>query len=158
MKQFSKITESNSPKFKLGLDVHGVIDVLPDFFSFLTNAIIQNGGEVHILTGGNWDEKMELNLKSLGIKWTHGFSTYDYLMSNNTQIVGEVQFPDGTIQNKFEDGAWDKVKGEYCLKNNISLHLDDTTIYNDFFKTPFARFWSHNGKPKDSKKDVRHLD
>ena len=105
-----------------------------------------------------WDLKIEGQLISFGIKWTHSFSVYDELLRRGTKIVGEIQFPDGTIQKKFEDGAWDKIKGEYCRENNISLHIDDTLIYNEHFTTPFARLWTHNGKPKSSKKDLRHLD
>ena len=151
------INEQNTSKFKLGLDVHGVLDALPDTFSFLSNAIINLGGEVHILTGGSWDSKLENQLHSLGIKWTHSFSIYDYLLEVKTPIIGEVQFPDGTIQKKFQDGAWDKVKGEYCREHNITLHIDDTLAYNEYFTTPFCRLWSHNNKPKSSNKDLRHL-
>ena len=145
MNRFSNmIKESQNMKFKLGLDLHGVIDALPDSFAFLSNAVISFNGEVHILTGGTWDKKLENQLKSFGINWTHSFSVYDELLR--------------TIQKKFEDGAWDKIKGEYCRENNISLHIDDTLIYNEHFTTPFARLWSHNGKPKSPKKDIRHLD
>ena len=149
---------SNVSSFNLGLDVHGVIDAMPEFFAFLTDSFIKNGGEVHILTGGHWDEEFDKQLKDYGVKWTHKFSVYDHLIKTGTNIVGEIQFPDGTIQQKFEDGAWDHVKADYCKQNNISLHIDDTLIYNDFFETPFARLWSHNQKPKASHKDVRHLD
>ena len=157
MNKFSKITENSSTPYKIGFDLHGVIDSLPDLFSFLSEAIVKNGGEVHILTGSSWTEKTEDLLNSYGIVWTHAFSVYDELIRSNTKIVGEIQFPDGTIQKKFEDGAWDHVKAEYCEKENITLHLDDTLIYNDHFRTPFARLWSHNNKPKDSHKDIRHL-
>jgi hypothetical protein len=152
------IKESKTTNFKLGLDVHGVIDALPDFFSVMSNLFVNGGHEVHILTGGTWDSKLESQLKSFGVNWTHSFSVYDELLRRGTKIVGEIQFPDGTIQKKFEDGAWDQVKGEYCRENNISLHIDDTLIYNEHFTTPFARLWTHNGKPKSSKKDLRHLD
>lgn len=43
-------------------------------------------------------------------------------------------------------------------EHNISLHIDDALIYNDHFTTPFCRLWTHNNKPKSSKKDLRHLD
>ena len=159
LNRFSEmIKESQNTKFKLGLDIHGVIDSLPDSFAFLSSAVINSGGEVHILTGVSWNKKTEDQLKSYGIKWTHSFSVYDELLRRGTKIVGEIQFPDGTIQKKFEDGSWDQVKGEYCKEHNISLHIDDTLIYNEHFTTPFARLWSHNGKPKSSKKDIRHLD
>ena len=153
------IKESNSgSKFKLGLDLHGVIDALPEQFAFLTNAIISAGGEVHILTGGSWDRELEEQVKSYGVKWTHKFSVYDHLIKTGAKVTGEIQFPDGTIQKKFEDGAWDDVKANYCRDNNISLHIDDTLIYNDHFTTPFARLWTRNNRPKASHKDVRHLD
>ena len=48
--KFSKLTEPTSSKFKIGLDLHGVIDALPEFFAFLTDSVIKNGGEIHIIT------------------------------------------------------------------------------------------------------------
>ena len=133
-----------------------MIDALPEEFKFLTNSIINSGGEVHILTGGSITQKLINQLKDFGIKYTKLFSVYDYLLKTS-EIMGEVQFPDGTIQKKFKNEAWDKVKGDYCRKNNISLHIDDTLVYNDNFTTPFARLWTHNNNPKQSHKDVRHL-
>ena len=44
--------------FKLGLDLHGVIDSIPNEFKFLSNAIVSSGGEVHILTGGSWTDEL----------------------------------------------------------------------------------------------------
>lgn len=142
---------------KFGLDIHGVIDALPKTFAFLTDAIIKSGGEVHILTGGSWTQETEKHLQECGIKWTHCFSVYDYLLLKEVKIVGEIQFPDGTKQKKFEDGHWDRVKADYCVRHKIDLHIDDTLIYNEHFVTPFARIWTHNNKPKQSHKDIRHL-
>ena len=63
-----------------------------------------------------------------------------------------------SIQKKFKNEDWDKIKGQYCKDNGIDLHIDDTLIYNNYFTTPFARLWSHNGKPKYTNKDIRHID
>jgi len=160
MDKFSeKINESNSSKFRIGLDMHGVIDSNPVLFSELTKILVESGNEVHIITGGSWKgDNIERDLIKLGIKWTHYFSVYDSLKESGVPTVGKVKFPDGRIQDKFEDGHWDQAKGEYCKKNNISLHLDDTLMYNEFFNTPFDRFWSNNGVPKKSHKSNRHLD
>jgi hypothetical protein len=65
-------------KFKIGVDIHGVIDSLPELFSFLTESIVKNGGEVHIITGGSWSQELESQITNLGISWTHKFSVYDY--------------------------------------------------------------------------------
>lgn len=144
--------------FKLGLDIHGVVDSLPEFFSFLTDSFIKNVGEVHIITGGRWDSEFEKMLNDFNIKWTHKFSVYDYLKQTGAEQTGKVQFPDGTIQRKFKNEDWDKIKGQYCKENNIDLHIDDTLIYNNYFTTPFARLWTHSGQPKSPHKDVRHIE
>lgn len=138
--------------FKLGLDVHGVVDDMPGFFSFLSESFINNGGEVHIITGGHWDKELESYLESKGIKWTHSFSVYDYLKENGYKRTGKILFPDGTTQTKFESKDWDMVKAKYCRENNISLHIDDTLIYNEFFTTPFSKLWTHDQKEKISHK------
>jgi hypothetical protein len=160
MIKFSNMVNENKQNFKpkLGLDLHGVVDSMPEFFAFLTNAIVSAGGEVHILTGGSWTEELEGQVKSYGITWTHKFSVYDHLIEIGSKTTGEIVFPDGTVQKKFENGAWDNVKGDYCREHNISLHIDDTLIYNDFFTTPYARLWSHSNNPKAPHKDVRHHD
>ena len=152
------VNEELGSNFKLGLDVHGVVDAMPDFFSFLTDSFIKNGAEVHIITGGRWDVEFEKQLNDFGIKWTHKFSVYDYLKESDAEVIGKVQFPDGTIQKKFKNEDWDKVKGQYCRDNGIDLHIDDTLIYNSFFSTPFARLWSHTGQSKAPHKDVRHME
>jgi len=159
MKKFTDMVNENmTDKFKIGLDIHGVVDSMPEFFSFLSNAFISAGGEVHIITGGRWDSEFETMLNDFGIKWTHKFSVYDYLKESDAEVIGKVEFPDGTIQKKFKNEDWDKVKGQYCKDNGINLHIDDTLIYNNFFTTPFARLWTHTGQPKNPHKDVRHMD
>jgi hypothetical protein len=145
-------------KFKLGLDLHGVIDAIPEEMAFLSKAVVDAGGEVHILTGSTLDSKTYDLLTKHGIKCTHVFSIYDYLMSRSTPTVGEIKFPDGDVQKQFIYGAWDRVKGDYCARWKISLHIDDTLIYNEHFSTPFARLWTHNGKVKASHKPHRHID
>lgn len=130
--------------FKIGLDFHGVIDTID--LSFLSESIIKNEGEVHIITGGSWTEELENQIKEYGVKWTHFFSVYDYLMKSNIETIGEFSFPDGTIQERFPSNIWDKVKGDYCYKNNISIHIDDTKPYGDFFKTPFCLFNNKKNK------------
>lgn len=143
---------------KIGIDIHGCIDALPDFFSSLTKAIIKSNGEIHLITGGTWTPELEEQMHNYGIVWTHTFSVYNHLLESGVKTTGEIIFPDGGVQKKFEDGHWDKAKGDYCRKHNIDLHIDDTLIYNEYFTTPFARLWTHNNKPKSSHKDLRHLD
>lgn len=126
-------------KIKLGIDIHGVINEMPEFFASLTKALVDAGHEVHILTGPQHDEKLEAELKSYGISWTHIFSIVSYHQEKGTAIRYDKK-GDAFL----DDYAWDRAKGDYCIKHQIDLHLDDSDIYSYFFKTPYARIFSKN--------------
>ena len=154
MKKISAIMEAAASKPKIGLDLHGVITYMPEFFAFFTKAMIAAGAEVHIITGGATDDDKRL-LEEHDIRYTHFFSIVDHHRAKGT--------PTSKKHPKYgfdmiDDLEWDKTKGEYCEKHGISLHIDDTLIYNDFFTTPFCRIWTHSNKPKPEHKDIRHLD
>lgn len=131
-----------SDKIKISFDIHGVIDQLPKVFSFLSKIIVDNGAELHVITGSPIDVAIN-ELKEFDIKYTHLFSIPDYHLSIGTETNG--------VHPKYgipliPDDVWDKTKGEYCKKNNICLHIDDTIQYNDYFETPFCKLWTHSKK------------
>jgi hypothetical protein len=140
---------------KLGLDIHGVIDSNPKSFAFMSQSVISNNGEVHIITGGSWTTELEDQLKGYGIKWTSHFSVYDYLVDSGIDSIGTIQFPDGTIQEKFDYHLWDTIKAGYCKSNEIDLHIDDTEVYSKYFTTPFLLYKSSEDFEKISHIDIR---
>ena len=140
-------------KFKLGIDWHGVMDALPQSLAWLSRAIVDAGGEVHILTGMTWTKDCDKQLEEWGVKYTHTFSIFDHHTNIGTEIIG---WHDKFNIPRISNIDWDQTKGEYCRQNNITLHLDDTTEYNKYFSTPFARIWTHNDKPKRQDKPDRH--
>jgi len=140
---------------KLGLDIHGVIDSNPKSFAFMSQSVVTNGGEVHIITGGSWTTELEEQLKGYGIKWTSHFSVYDYLVESGIDSIGTIQFPDGTIQKKFDYDLWDTIKAGYCRSNKIDLHIDDTEVYSKYFTTPFLLYKSSDDFEKISHMDIR---
>ena len=140
---------------KLGLDIHGVIDSNPKSFAFMSQSVISGGGEVHIITGGSWTTELEEQLKEFGIKWTSHFSVYDYLLESGIDSIGTIQFPDGTIQKKFDYELWDTIKAGYCKSNSIDLHIDDTEVYSKYFTTPFLLYKSSEDFEKISHIDIR---
>ena len=139
---------------KLGLDIHGVIDNKPEIFSFLSESVIRNCGEVHIITGGSWDKDLISLVNECGIKYTHSFSVYDYLKGVGADEIGKIQFPDGSTQKKFDSDLWDSIKGLYCKENCIDLHIDDTEVYSKYFTTPFLLFKSCDDLGKLSHVDL----
>jgi hypothetical protein len=123
---------------KFGVDIHGVIDANPEFFSAYTHMLIEAGHEVHIITGPRFSV-VGKTLKDAGVKWTHFFSIVEHEESKGTtEIVWDKK------GDPFMDfNVWDRAKGEYCAENNIDLHVDDSSKYSEYFTTPFV-LYKHN--------------
>ena len=120
---------------KIGLDVHGVIDSDPTFFSEFTNLMKSAGHEIHVLTGEEKTEKLIKQLKEMGI-------IYDFLFSISTSLMElghDVKF-DEENNPWFKNDLWNSAKGKYCLNNEIDLHFDDSPEYFKYFKTPYVFF------------------
>lgn len=126
---------------KIWLDIHWVIDELPDFFSFLSRAIVDAWWEVFILTWIHWSDKIEEDLKKKWIVWTDHFSISDYHRKIWTQMVYKSE------NHPFiEDKLWDSSKAEYCKQNGIDLCIDDSAKYNDYFETPYCQLFTNKQK------------
>lgn len=125
---------------KIGLDIHGVLNEKPEFFLKLTRAIMEAGGEVHIISGPPAEQVLE-ELADRGflaaIHFTDIFSIVDY-----HKVLGTPMTQDSKGNWHMDHYAWDRTKADYCLKHSIDLMLDDSDAYDYFFKTPYARFKS----------------
>lgn len=117
---------------KLGLDVHGVIDRHPEMFSMMAKSVIEDGGEVHIITGTKEDQSLHDLLILHDIPYTEIFSVTDQLLFEEY----EHSF-DEHSRPVFEDSIWNRTKGDYCSLWNIDIHFDDTPEYAIHFSTPF---------------------
>jgi hypothetical protein len=128
--------------YKLGLDIHGVITDDKDSLLWLSNAVTFMKGEVHIISGPPIAVIMK-ELRDLGfmkdVNYTHVFSIVDYNISIGTPITYDENGHAWT-----DEYSWDKTKADYCVREGINLHIDDSDQYGYFFKTPYARFFSKN--------------
>ena len=116
---------------KLGLDIHGIITEIPKVLSVITELLVKNGHEVHILTGETISDELKKELEEWQIHYTHLFSIIDYQDKMGIEIIYEENGPwiDGYV--------WDKTKGDYCSKHKIDLMIDDSMRYGKYFTTPF---------------------
>ncbi len=133
-------------KIKIGIDIHGVSDSNKEFFSALTKALVENGHEIHVLTGSKATKEFKKYVKeNLGLSWTHFFSITSHHKNMGTPMleIGGKPYMDEKV--------WDRTKAEYCAKNKIDLHMDDSPVYGKYFTTPYARYFS-NKKPEKKKK------
>ena len=118
---------------KIGVDFHGVININPDFFKEFNDFALSQGHEIHIISGGPRDT-IEKFLALHKIKYTVLWCIFDYFDAKN-----EVEFlPDGSFH--VDDVAWDSAKGEYCRRNGICVHVDDSRIYGKYFTTPYCLY------------------
>lgn len=144
-----------SNKIKIGLDVHGVIDTFPEKYLKLVFAFDPDSIEVHIITGikrelddtpvlqFNMDENKQLPYSS----W---FSIHQECEDRGIHI----EF-DAKGRPLVDPEIWDKMKAEYCAKNNIDFMFDDSPSYGKHFngstvylqqKTPHRDDWRQNPK------------
>jgi hypothetical protein len=138
---------------KIGLDIHGVIDTNPEFFSQLTQMINNSypysypdgvrPHEVHIMTGSRLNNgKVQKWLKDNNIFYTHLFSISDYLKENNHKEL----YMSTETNPWFFDKDWNVAKADYARDHNLDLVLDDNNDYFPHFTTPIARFYSKDKK------------
>jgi len=122
--------------YVLGLDLHGVIDTSPHFFTILANVVINDGGEVHVITGSRETDEIHKQIVELGVPYTDFFSITDQLLSEGHEhTINE----DGTYN--FDEELWNSLKGHYCSLIGADTHYDDSLIYKDYFKTSFI-WWN----------------
>ena len=124
-------------KLKIGLDYHGVIDKKPEYFSEFCKLAKEQGHHIYIITGGPV-AKVRDDLDKAHIVYDFVFAISDYY-----QALGMAQQnPDGSIVVPKE--LWNKAKAEFCRRNRINFHIDDSSEYLHWFSTPFC-LYEQNG-------------
>ena len=122
-------------KKKLALDLHGVVNTYPAFFAAISNSLLRDGWEIHLLTGSHLkDNKIEDELKGYGFEYSHIFSIADFHRENVTPGMWYDEKGDPWVS----DEDWDKTKADYCKKHEIDFCIDDTARYANYFETPFG--------------------
>lgn len=130
----------------LVLDLHGVINSNPSFFSILTQSLLKDDWQIHIATGSHIEEcGIKEELIKYNIAYTHLYSIADYHRENKTDGMWYDINGDPWVS----DEDWDKSKAEYCKKINATMCIDDTIRYARHFETPFAYMClqSHKNNP-----------
>jgi hypothetical protein len=129
--------DKTKPKVTLnyGFDVHGVVDSIPQAFAAITSALINDGHEVHVITGAKDTPELRDELERKGIKYTHLFSITTYHEERGTAVTY-----DENNRPWMDEKVWNRTKGEYCAKHRIDFHLDDTEEYGQYYTTPFILY------------------
>ena len=121
----------SSHKLKIGLDYHGVIDKNIDYFSSFCKKAKQRGHQIFIITGGP-QVKVSQNLKANNIPYDMCFAILDYY-----QALGNIAL-DKNNNLIIPENLWDMAKAEFCRRNKINIHIDDSLKYLNWFSTPYC--------------------
>lgn len=135
---------------KVGIDLHGVGDKLPHFFSLISQLLVDNGHEVHLMTGEQSSERLFEQIEGCGLKYTHLFSISDFHIERGTEMNYD-EFGNPWMTKE----VWDKTKYEYAKETGLELVIDDTERYSNYFvDIPFIHV---NIKlPEDKEQEFRN--
>lgn len=123
----------NSFTLKIGLDYHGVIDKNPSYFAAFCAEARRRGHLIYIITGGP-AVKIKQLLTKYNVEYDFIFAISDYY-----QALGKVeQSPDGDLI--VPKHLWNMAKAEFCRRNHINFHIDDSVDYLHWFSTPFCLY------------------
>ena len=118
---------------RISFDFHGVINKKPELIKKLTDLSFMRDFEVYIVSGGpqNYIKKYLHHHK---ISYTKLWCIFDFYEQKDL-----VKFlPNGEFH--IDDELWNRAKGDYCRKEKIDLHIDDSDVYGKYFVTPYAHF------------------
>lgn len=134
-------------KIKIGLDIHGVIDQAPEFFSLFS--MFPDVFELHIVTGikEHLDDVVDFKYD----KW---FSIHQQCEDEGIDITF-----DDKGRPWVEPAIWDRKKAEYCKREGLHMMIDDSPSYGQYFKgleTLYLRL--ENGERDNWRQDGQHVD
>lgn len=120
-------------KLKIGLDYHGVIDQRPKYFSRFCSAARKRGHKIYVITGGP-AVKVKEYLKRFHVSYDFIFAISDYYQALGRAVQdasGELVVP---------KSLWNSAKADFCRRNHINFHIDDSKEYQHWFTTPFCLY------------------
>jgi len=131
---------------RLGLDLHGVIDKDPEFFSELAQHMIPRGHEIYVVTGREDTEDLHDELKACGMEgvahknYTRILSITNYQKKLGTPIS---YLDDRKSQPIMDPAIWNPTKAALCATAGIDIMVDDSSIYGKYFldvKTQYLQY------------------
>lgn len=138
---------------RLGLDLHGVVDDDPEFFCDLAETMRNMGHEIYIITGREINDSLHNELEECGMtKLCNGIlSVTTYQKSLGTPI----SYLDGRKSQPLMDPAiWNPTKAMLCASMGIHIMIDDSTLYEPFFRDIKAQYIIYNPEMKTFLRDM----
>jgi len=118
--------------YKFGFDLHGVLDANPALVAMAQSLMI-HGHEIHVITGQRLSRELFDQLEEMCVPYSKVFSISTYY-----EMMGHRIEWDKNGNPHMDTVMWDRAKGDYCRREGIDFHIDDTHHYGHYFQTPIA--------------------
>lgn len=134
---------------RLGLDLHGVIDAAPEFFSLLSKQMTEKGHEVYIITGREDTPLLTKELIKTGmisepsVDPAGTYPTITRRFFNRILSITSYQkdlgvpvsyLDDRKSQPMMDPKIWNPTKAVLCAAAGIDIMIDDSSLYEPFFR------------------------
>ena len=123
---------------RIGVDIHGVIDLNPNLSRVILKALIDAGHEIFIISGPPLTEIFDI-LKNVNLKSVthyHGIrSIVDFLQQRNVKMWLDKK---NTWWADYKD--WWGAKSKICDELNIDIMVDDSVEYAYYFDDINTKF------------------
>ncbi len=103
-------------RLRIGIDIDGTITDNPDFFRRFIENQLEAGNEVHIITGGTQGREGDFSSPEHRVRQLRSFGI--------TACTALIQFT-----RRIKDPYIGISKGEYCLRHDIDLMIDNDPAY-----------------------------
>ena len=132
---------------KLGLDVHGVIDEDPEFFSRLSEVTLEQGNEIYIITGREKTPDLVEEIRQKHKMWyTDILSITTFQKKLGTSIT---YLDDRKSQPIMDPTIWNPTKAALCATAGIDIMIDDSLIYGKYFQDIKTQYITYTPQMKE---------
>ena len=111
---------------RVAFDVHGVLDTY-SYFRELITGLTRMGHDTYIISGQLLDTQMKSFLNEYEIEYTHYMSVTGELQDRGVEIDWSSGLPFVAAD------LWNPIKAEICLREDIDVIYDDSSVYKETF-------------------------
>jgi hypothetical protein len=116
---------------RISFDIHGVLNKYTNYLRSHIKELKNSGDTIIICTGSPQNTAID-ELKELNIHYDELISVVDF-----HKRIGTPMWQSERGSWYCSQTTWNKTKGILCAMYKVDLHVDDSKIYNDYFRTPY---------------------
>jgi len=134
--------------FKLGLDVHGVIDDDSEFFSSVIRTLKKHGHDTYIITGREICDALIEELNEYNV--LHLAKDILSITSHQKKLGTPISYLDNNkYQPIMDPEVWNPTKAALCASAGIDIMIDDSLIYGKYFQDIKTQYITYTPKTKE---------